>query len=37
MKVGRNMKTKQMREYWAFLEKVAKRVAKWPKWKRRLA
>ena len=36
MKVGRNTKTREMREYWAFLEKTAAAVALWPKWKQDL-
>lgn len=37
MKVGRNLKTKRMREYWEFLEKTVAAVAKWPEWKQRFA
>lgn len=32
----RKMNTKESREYWRAVEKIAKQVKRWPKWKRQL-
>ena len=34
MKLKRNMDTPESREYWAFMDKMLKRVENYPEWKK---
>ena len=34
MKIGRNLKTPESRNYWTFLDKTSAKVESWPKWKK---